>query len=105
MKTELDFSRVPLDKWIDLYNATYNGEYHSIVNATLIDIKKAASVLVKEEEDYNREIVEKMIALNPSEPVSLEIWHLVALRQEAVNAKQAVTQPPAETVSVDEVIK
>lgn len=53
MKKVLDFSRVPLDKWIDLYNSDTH-EFSKIIG----DINKFAEVDVKEVSDHNREIVQ-----------------------------------------------
>lgn len=55
MKTVLDFSRVPLDKWIDLYESV---EKNSHVYESLSDIKKFAQTQVKEQSDYDKDIAE-----------------------------------------------
>lgn len=58
MKTELDFKLVPLDKWVDLYNALDNSTAEGPFWKAWKDVKKAAEYQVKEEADYNKEIAE-----------------------------------------------
>jgi len=58
MKTELDFTKVPLDKWVDfykVYDATGEGPR---ADSAFRDIKKAAETQVKEEADLNKEIAD-----------------------------------------------
>ena len=57
MRTELDFSKVPLDKWVDLYNACYSVPSDRIHKA-YSDVNKFAEVQVKEQSDYDAEIAE-----------------------------------------------
>lgn len=56
MKTELDFSRVPLDKWVDLYNSdTYS------FSKCIEDINKFAEVQVKEQADYDKALADACV--------------------------------------------
>lgn len=55
MKTVLDFTRVPLDKWVDLYVAVDNNSH---VLECALDVKKFASTEVKEQSDYDAEVAE-----------------------------------------------
>jgi len=57
MRTELDFSKVPLDKWVDLYNACYSVPSDRIHKA-YSDVNKFAEVQVKEQSDYDAEVAE-----------------------------------------------
>lgn len=63
MKTELDFTKVPLDKWVDLYNSVnLQIDAPMYVVRSFKDVKKAAEVQIKEESDLNKEIVEALSA-------------------------------------------
>lgn len=55
MKTVLDFSKVPLDKWVDLYTAV---DSNSHVFESASDIKRFATTQVKEQSDYDKEVAE-----------------------------------------------
>lgn len=57
MKTELDFSRVPLDKWVDLYNASGRSP-DSITYKAYSDVNKYAEVQVKEQSDYDKDLAD-----------------------------------------------
>ncbi len=60
MKTELDFTKVPLDKWVDLCDIIegYAVDLPQKVWRAYLDIRKIAEVQVKEEVDLNKELAE-----------------------------------------------
>lgn len=58
MKIVLDFSKVPLDKWVDLYESVDKDPYGHV---GLEDVKKFAQVQVKEQSDYDKEIAEACV--------------------------------------------
>jgi hypothetical protein len=84
MKTELDFSRVPLDKWVDLYNAVHTMSA-MLVDKAYLDIEKAARIEVKDEFDYNKEIADAVTAWWASPKAEPAIW---ARLQDAVDARK-----------------
>ena len=60
MQTKLDFSLVPLDKWISVFESCSDLEGlmpHSLVKA-LNDVQGFATVHVKDENDLNKEIAD-----------------------------------------------
>lgn len=60
MKTILDFKLVPLDKWVDLYNACdpEAGSQFVYINNAWKDVTRLAQTQVKDENDLNRELAE-----------------------------------------------
>lgn len=83
MKTVLDFTRVPLDKWVDLFNRVEN---NAVIYSWAFDIKKFASMEVKEQSDYDAEVAEAATAY--LDKISVDNYHtlaeLVASRKEAL---------------------
>ena|SRR6185436_3672627 len=108
MKTELDFTKVPLDKWVDLFNAVLeDGE--KLINASLKDVKKAAEVQVKDEADLNKEIAEAYtawISSPKSEPeLFSKLTDAVAARKELLGIKDEPVEQKPKLLPVEEVIK
>lgn len=95
MKKILDFSKVPLDKWRDLYWAVHNDIGAGPgVNSLYKDIAQIATVEVKEESDIDKEIAEELLA-NDGSPSELT---LSLLRQK----KEMKVKKEAENISSSE---
>lgn len=98
MKTILDFTRVPLDKWVDLYRAV---NINSYVYESLADITKIATTQVKEASDYDKEVAEACVAYftsNYGTPEYARLFDVMEKRSEALKAetKEPATQPVQE---------
>lgn len=61
MKKVLDFSRVPLDKWVELHNYIENYSSDSRAIRFIDDIEQLATTEVKEEADINAEIAQSVL--------------------------------------------
>lgn len=66
MKKALDFSRVPLNKWVDFFTKCQSHDPVWLMTE-IDDIEQFATVEVKEEADINAEIVAKLEQLTESE--------------------------------------
>lgn len=99
MKTELDFTRVPLDKWVDLYNALDNTDTSGPFWKAWKDVKYAAQYQVKEEADLNKEIVDKLTAAVVSGDKDVT-WDSV---EKLVNARAAILGIAVTPVTVEDV--
>lgn len=112
MKTELDFTKVPLDKWVDLFNQI---DVAPDVDAQTLrvwrDVKKAAEVQVKEEADLNKEIADAYLVWT-SDPNSKEADVAFGKLLDAVAAKKklmGIEEKPVERENalapVEDIIK
>lgn len=85
MKTVNDFSLVPLDKWIDLYDACLGWSAMPWpVASAVADVAKRAKTEVKTEEDFNREIVEYFDSV-PSKDLPTVVQKLLEQRTFAID--------------------
>jgi hypothetical protein len=107
MKTVLDFTRVPLDKWVDLYN--YVGRTPQ--NGTPYcwkDINQLASVEVKEQSDYDAEVAEAVTLWwddSGNSDKAKNLSALISARKEALPKEDKEDTEVRSTLDVAEVIK
>lgn len=105
MKTVLDFTRVPLDKWVDLYTAV---DKNSHVYECASDIKKFASMEVKEQSDYDAEVAEAVTLWwddSGNSDKAKMLSGLIKARKEALSKEDKEDTEVRSTLDVAEVIK
>lgn len=76
MKKTYDLSKVPLDKWGDLFMAMFEAAKPTIpkqIRAVYEDIVDIATLHEKEESDIDKEIADKLSTLSPEEVAEL-LW-------------------------------
>lgn len=90
MKIVNDFSLVPLDKWMDLYDACLGWSVmpKAVASATA-DVAKRAKTEVKTEEDYNREIADKVVAQIPRKDLPYDLVILLEEKDKFRNISPA----------------